>query len=225
MNLLNKITLEKFTFWLAENLLPLVIRLFGLTWHIKIIGHDPIKTETQFMYAFWHGRMLPLIFSHKFQGINVLISEHRDGEYVARAIKRFGFATIRGSSSKGGLKALRKIVQSLSKGERCFAIASDGPTGPRFKVKKGTAFIAKAANVPVYPVGVRVDQAIHLSSWDDFIIPLPFANINIIMGTSLRPDNETLATLQKKIQQNLVQLDETKITSSSLDTEKSTALL
>jgi len=137
-------------------------------------------------FAFWHGRQLPLIHTHRNEGINVLVSRNRDGQYVTNVLHSMGFGTVRGSSSKGGMEAVRIMSMKLRNGSDC-AITPDGPRGPAEKAKTGLAHIARLGKLPVIPMGTSAWPAIRFSSWDGFILPLPFARVSVIEGRPIHP--------------------------------------
>jgi lysophospholipid acyltransferase (LPLAT)-like uncharacterized protein len=124
--------------------------------------------------ALWHGQMLPLLTTHRDSGIAVLISEHRDGEIIARVAKAFGVGTVRGSTSRGGSRALLEMVAFLRRGGEV-AITPDGPRGPRHRFAPGALVAAHRAGVPVVGMAAHADRAWRLRSWDVFEIPKPFA--------------------------------------------------
>ena len=95
-----------------------------------------VKNRENFIYAFWHGRMLILCFSHRWQKIHVLISQHRDGELIARIIALLGFGSVRGSSTRGGTKAIFQMADK-NLGGYDVAVTPDGPRGPRYEVQPG----------------------------------------------------------------------------------------
>ena len=164
---------------------PLLILLLGKTLKIKWMGEENLRDirmkNGKVLYAFWHGRMLILSYSHRRRKIPVLISQHRDGEIIARVIQRLGFKTVRGSTTRGGFKAILQMANKANQG--CdIAITPDGPKGPAFKVQPGTAYIAQRGEVPIIPITTSAEKRWTLKSWDRFIIPQPFSKVVIIIG-------------------------------------------
>jgi lysophospholipid acyltransferase (LPLAT)-like uncharacterized protein len=133
------------------------------------------------VFVLWHGRLLPCSYFHRHEGLATLISQHRDGDYIARVVEGWGFETIRGSSSRGGSAALRRIVRTL-RGGKAMAITPDGPRGPRQKMKPGSLLAAQLAGVPVVPVTAGTDRAWWLGGWDRFLVPKPFSRIRLVYG-------------------------------------------
>jgi lysophospholipid acyltransferase (LPLAT)-like uncharacterized protein len=133
------------------------------------------------VFVLWHGRLLPPTYHHRKQGVVTLISQHRDGEYITRVVDRWGYIAVRGSSSRGGMQALRELLRHLRSG-RSLAITPDGPRGPREKLKLGPLLAAQRAGAPVIPTASAADRAWFFGGWDRFLIPKPFARLQIVYG-------------------------------------------
>ena len=163
-----------------------VLRLMARTWRVREIGREGWNERRASaaggtVVAIWHGQMLPLTAHHRDEGVSVLISEHRDGEIIARVVRAFGFRTVRGSTSRGGARALLELVSVLRGGGEV-AVTPDGPRGPRHAFAPGALVAAHRAGVPVVGVVAHVDRAWRLSSWDAFEIPKPFARVTVAYG-------------------------------------------
>ena len=126
------------------------------------------------IYAFWHGRILVPIWTHRDSNIGILVSQGRDGEYVARIADKLGFHVIRGSTTRGAEEGFRMLLSALEQGHDV-AITPDGPTGPRYQVKKGIVYLARASGAAILPVGIAADRYRQLASWDEFRVLLPGA--------------------------------------------------
>lgn len=133
------------------------------------------------LFVFWHGTLLPLVYLHRRQGVVVLVSEHADGEYITRIIQRYGFATARGSSSRGAVRGLKALIRAGRAGSD-LAVTPDGPRGPARIFKPGALLAARAAGVPVVTVAVGVSRAWRLGSWDGFLVPKPFSVVSVRYG-------------------------------------------
>ncbi len=133
------------------------------------------------IFVFWHGGLLPLIHVHRHDGTVVLVSEHRDGEYLARVIQHFGFGTVRGSSTRGGVRGLRGLIRAARAG-RNLAITPDGPQGPNRKLKLGALTVARMTGLPLLPVGVGVTSAWRTRGWDGLLVPKPFSTVRVAYG-------------------------------------------
>ena len=160
--------------WLAVN----YIRLIKTTGRWRVDGTeipaDLLKEGKPFLVAFWHGRlqMMSLAWPYQ-QNFKMVISRHRDGELIARTIKFLGFDSISGSSSQGGVSTMRSILRALKSGENV-GVTPDGPRGPRMRAAKGIVFAACHAGVPILPLSYAARGCKTLTSWDRFLIPLPF---------------------------------------------------
>ncbi len=133
------------------------------------------------IFAFWHSTQLIMGYKGRGQGIHVLISQHRDGEYIARVIRGMGNDVIRGSSSRGGTKAMASMVRA-GKRDHFLAVTPDGPKGPREKAQPGIIFLAKKTGQPIMPVGMGYSNCWRLPSWDKFRIPKPFSRVVLRVG-------------------------------------------
>ena len=166
-----------------------VLRALGMTWRIRLVNTEPMtalrKTKQGFIFSLWHGQLLPLLWHHRGEGILVLISEHRDGEVVARAASSLGFGLIRGSSTRGADRALISIIREVEAGKEV-AITPDGPKGPNQKFAPGALIAAQRAGCFIVTLGVTADRAWRLKSWDRFMIPKPFARVTIAYGDPVK---------------------------------------
>lgn len=164
--------------WLSENLGPHLIRAMGFTLRIRRKGLENVARAREkagnVIFVFWHGRLLPLSYIHRNEGVNVLVSTHQDGEYISRVIHGLGFQTSRGSSTRRGSAAVRDLIAVAASGTDV-AITPDGPRGPRERCQPGAVYLAKKLGLPVIPVGLCVRPCRRLRTWDRFMIPLPFA--------------------------------------------------
>ena len=133
------------------------------------------------IYALWHGRLLLLPCLYGGRGAHTLTSRSRDGEVVARWIRRFGLVPVRGSSSRGGGEALRVLTRALRSGHEV-VVVPDGPRGPREVLKPGVIALARLSGAPIVPVAVGASREWRLRSWDEFRIPRPFARCVVRVG-------------------------------------------
>jgi lysophospholipid acyltransferase (LPLAT)-like uncharacterized protein len=131
------------------------------------------------VFNLWHGRLLPCTFRHRGHGVATLISQHRDGEYIARIVERWGFHVVRGSSSRGGTEALRGLMRAARQG-KSLAITPDGPRGPREKMKPGPLIIAQRLGIPIIPVLGSASRAWYFGGWDRFLVPKPFSTVRVL---------------------------------------------
>ncbi len=163
----------------------LVVRVIGFTWRIDRTGlaafDARIANGERCVFAFWHARMFPLVFTHQGRAIVVLISRHHDGELIARIIEQLGFRTARGSSTRGGEEGARDLLRFAGE-QALLAITPDGPRGPAERVKPGLAWIASRTGLPVVPVATAARSAWVFRSWDRFRIPKPFTRVVVSYG-------------------------------------------
>ena len=161
------------------------LHLLGRTWRFRVLYPERLAglraQRVPFIFSLWHGQLLPLLWHHRGEGVAVLISEHRDGELVARAAKSLGYDLIRGSTTRGAERALISMVRRLQKGGE-IAITPDGPRGPAKKFAPGALIAAQRADCSILPTVVSADRAWRLKSWDRFIIPKPFARVTVAYG-------------------------------------------
>jgi lysophospholipid acyltransferase (LPLAT)-like uncharacterized protein len=168
-----------------------LIRLLAWTWRYRIRDDDDVRrfraAKRPIIFALWHGQMLPLLYWHRDEGVTVLISEHGDGEIIARIARHFGFRTIRGSTSRGAARALLELVREVQSGSE-LAITPDGPRGPAKTFAPGTVIVAQRSGAPIVPAVVHVPFSWRLGSWDRFIVPKPFARITVAYGDAIEID-------------------------------------
>jgi hypothetical protein len=174
--------------WRVRILLPvalLFVSLLTRTWRIRTRnagGWQKLRAENKpWVFALWHASLLPAAFQHRRQNIAVLVSQHRDGELIARVLAAWGNTTVRGSTTRGGSRALLAMIKELERGV-VVAVTPDGPRGPAQTFQSGTLVAAQRANVPVVPLLIHADRAWRLKSWDRFMIPKFFARITIAYG-------------------------------------------
>jgi lysophospholipid acyltransferase (LPLAT)-like uncharacterized protein len=142
-------------------------------------------------------------------GIVVMISRNRDGEYIARIIKRFGYEVARGSSSKGSHAATVEILRSI-KGGRDVGLSIDGPRGPRYVAKPGAAYLARKSGNPVVPFSISVEKKWMMNSWDHFQIPKPYSRAIVLVGNPIyvheKASEEEVEMAEAEIQRSLENL-------------------
>jgi len=140
-----------------------------------------LRSGRQPIMAFWHGRILPATYYFRRRGIVVITSENFDGEWIAGIIERFGYGTARGSTSRGGRKALLQLTRDMAAGKPA-GFTIDGPRGPARVAQPGAVWLAKATGNPVLPFHLEASRHWTLKSWDRTQIPKPFATVAIAVG-------------------------------------------
>lgn len=148
------------------------------------------KDGKNYIYAVWHNQQLFLLYPYKGQKIAPLISQSSDGEYIARLLPKFGMRAVRGSSSRGGARALIHLLQATREGYHPM-LTPDGPRGPIYQVQHGILFLAKKTGLPIIPVGTALSRKIKVGSWDKMRVPLPFGRTALTYGKAVYVTEET----------------------------------
>ena len=156
------------------------------------------RDDKPFILAFWHGRIMMMPYCwRRDKAINMLISQHKDGQFIARTVAHFGIDTVAGSSSKGGSAALRSMLRSLKQGQSV-GITPDGPRGPRMRASDGIVHVARLSGVPVIPCGFSAKRRKLLGSWDRFTVAFPFSRGIFVWGEPVRvPSDATPEQLEE----------------------------
>ena len=162
-----------------------VLRLLAGTWRVRTEHEDrwrPLyQAKRPHVFLLWHEVLLPLLWHHRSQDIAIVVSENRDGQYLADFALKLGYRAVRGSSSRGAARALLGAVRELQAG-RSVAFTPDGPRGPRRALKPGVVAAAQRGGGVIVPIHARADRAWRLDSWDRFLIPKPAARVTVVYG-------------------------------------------
>lgn len=199
--------LKKLKFFLIAHLCSGYIRLVGFTSKIVFLRPEILKDflsqKKPFIFAFWHNRQFFLGYPKMHNGVSVLVSQSEDGEFIARSVKHLGIKSIRGSSTRGGVKALAEMIRTLKKGGN-LAITPDGPKGPVFEVQPGVVHIAQKTGAAIIPLCCSYARKKIFNSWDLYQIPSPFNSIVVGYGTPIYlSEDEPLETASQKIKKAL----------------------
>lgn len=162
------------------------LRLVYATGRWTLIGADGmgryVTCGQPVIACFWHGRMLMMLHAWRWkERRQMLISQHRDGRLIAGIIARFGVDTVTGSSTRGGLPAVRQLLAILAAGES-IGITPDGPRGPRMRAQMGAIRLAQLSGAPLFPVSFGVRPRRMLSTWDRLVLVFPFSRGVVIYG-------------------------------------------
>jgi lysophospholipid acyltransferase (LPLAT)-like uncharacterized protein len=162
---------------------------------------DDIATSgRQPIFAFWHGRIFGGLYYFRNRNIVVITSRNFDGEWIAGIITRFGFGTARGSTSRGGARALVQLRRDLAEG-RPVAFTLDGPRGPARVAQPGAVWLAGATGQPILPFHVEADRFWEAPSWDRTQLPRPFTTIAMAIGPPLMvPDTTDTIVEEKRVE-------------------------
>lgn len=173
---------QRLQFALVSWIVSIALRLIGCTLR-PTITFEPgaiqrLDEINPGIYPFWHRCVFPAAWLFRNRQLAVITSQSRDGEYIARVISHFGFVPVRGSSSRGGQRALLEMNSLLAQGG-AVAFTIDGPRGPRYVAKRGPVLLARMSGVPIIPFYVAVERAWVLKTWDALMIPRPFSRVYV----------------------------------------------
>jgi len=207
--------LDRLGLWLFGLLTSGLIRVLGATWRVEVLGRDPRVAGASHpaqLAALFHESLVACAWLFRDRRYSVAVSRSRDGERIRATLLALGYAEpARGSSSRGGSTALRQLIRLLKEGTTS-AVLVDGPRGPARVAKVGIVSLARMAERPIQPVAFSARPALRLSSWDQSLIPLPFARVVVAYGEPIPVDPETekedLAeqAIARKLDEALVEL-------------------
>jgi lysophospholipid acyltransferase (LPLAT)-like uncharacterized protein len=187
---------------------PLAAALGGtLRWRVDGAEHYErlMRAGRPPILALWHGRILPATLYWRNRGIVAMTSENFDGEWIARLMRRFGFRAARGSTSRGGARALVQLRRELAAG-RVAAFTVDGPRGPARSAQPGAVWLAGATGHPVLPFHLEADRCWAARSWDRAMIPKPFSTTAIAIGEPMAvagTGEEVVEQARRELEQRL----------------------
>lgn len=200
----------RFKAWLIGWAGFVVISMIGRTvrWQSDGDSHldDIYKSGNRAIFTFWHGRIFAATYYWRHRGIVVMTSMNRDGEAIAQCIQRFGYGAARGSSSRGGFRALAEMVREIRRGHDA-AFTIDGPRGPRYVAKQGPVLLARKTGAAIFCFHISMKHKIQLKSWDEFHVPLPFTRAIVLKAAPIwvphDASEEALRDLHQQMQATL----------------------
>jgi len=204
--------LPKLVGLVAGIVLPVWMRTLRYRYYIVDPTVDPNRPEYRgrYIYAFWHEMMLHPVYARRNHGIHMLVSRHGDGEYIAQVGKRMGFGTVRGSTNRGGVQAIRELMRQGKQFN--LTITPDGPRGPRRQVQIGMIYVASRTGLPIVPIGFAFRRPWRINSWDRFAIPKPFSIATSVGGDPITVpkdlDRQGLERYRLKVQTAIAQATE-----------------
>jgi lysophospholipid acyltransferase (LPLAT)-like uncharacterized protein len=136
------------------------------------------------IFVVWHGRIFPATYYFRHRGIVVMTSMNLDGEAIAQCIQRLGYGAARGSSSRGGMRAMAEMARSIRNGHDA-GFTIDGPRGPRYIAKQGPVLLARKTGAAIFCFHISLKRKIQLKTWDEFQIPLPFTPAIVLQAAPL----------------------------------------
>lgn len=169
-----------------------------LTWKTDGAAHwdAVVQSGRQPILALWHGRILAGLHYFRDRGVVVITSRNFDGEWIARILGRFGFGTARGSTSRGGARALAQLRRELASG-RPAAFTVDGPRGPARVAQPGALWLAGATGHPILPYHIEASRFWTARSWDRTQIPKPFSTVAVAIGAPIHVTDSEPATVER----------------------------
>ncbi len=191
-----------------------VIEALGGTYNWRERGREVLsdiaRQGRQPIFAFWHGRILTATLYFRDRGIVVITSENFDGEWIARIIRRFGYDTARGSTSRGGARALAQLRREMRAG-RPAAFTIDGPRGPERVAQPGAIWLASATGQPIVPFHIEAASFWSVNSWDHHQVPKPGSDVAIAIGDPMdvppEADEATIERCRLDLEQALAMLE------------------
>jgi lysophospholipid acyltransferase (LPLAT)-like uncharacterized protein len=194
---------------------PPLVSLWTRTLRVRYLGVEQrvhkLPRRPTGIFVFWHQRMLAFAGVFQHTGFRVIVSQHGDGEMIARIVEGLGMQAIRGSTTRGGVHALREILRDSDRDVQ-IAITPDGPRGPRFAFREGAIYLASRSGLALFPVAVSFASYISLPTWDGFIIPRPFTRTVMRLGEKIvvPPDieREEIEKLRSEAERRLRELTE-----------------
>jgi lysophospholipid acyltransferase (LPLAT)-like uncharacterized protein len=199
----------------ADLFFYLLIKTIGLTLRMEVKGGENLdhihSAGHRAIFTFWHSCIFTATWLWRKRGIVVMSSQSRDGEFTGRFIKRFGYGTARGSSSRGAGRALAEMSACLQNGiDVAFTI--DGPRGPAYVAKSGAITLARHTGEAILPFHITARRSIRLPSWDRLQIPLPFTRTAAFVGSPIYVSSESnsdqVNSKQEELQRSLDDLRE-----------------
>lgn len=192
-----------------------IIKALASTMRLEFLHEEHVRPfwerDERFIAAFWHNRLLLMGFCYYGKEMKILISQHKDGELIARIIKRLGYDSIRGSSTRGGVAAMKEMIRASK--DHDLGITPDGPRGPKYVVQDGVIALAKLTGVPILPLTFGSSKKKVFASWDAFNLPYPFSRGVFMWGEPIyvgREDDmeEKRRELERKLKEMTEFVDE-----------------
>lgn len=170
---------------------PPLMAALARSWRVEVVNPEAARALLEpggcYVLVSWHDALLPVLWHHRGRGIAAVVSEARDGRYLARLAERLGFGVIPGSSTRGGRRALLGAIRTLRAGIPV-GLTPDGPRGPRREVKPGAVAAAQAGEMAILPVHAEARPGWRAGSWDRLLVPGPFATVRLAYGEPFRVD-------------------------------------
>lgn len=185
--------------WIRQNIAPFAIywfyRLWSSTWRIEIFENESlrslIKEKQPFIFAIWHGDEIAMMVFARIYRVATMSSTSADGDMMDKVLRKFGFETSRGSSTRGGARALIGLLKLMRTG-RAAVVTVDGPKGPYHVPKPGVFELSRHMKCAIIPGAIGCSNAyVFKKSWNKTYLPLPFAKVFLEWGEPLAPVEES----------------------------------
>jgi len=147
----------------------------------KFTWQGDAKLGEKVMIVSWHENLIPLSYYHRKTRHTVIVSMSKDGELIAGPLELLGYKVVRGSSGRGGMKALKKALQI----DNSISFAVDGPRGPVHKCKEGAFYAALKKQIPIIPIKVEFSNSWCVPTWDKMRVQKPFSRVKVIYGKGI----------------------------------------
>jgi lysophospholipid acyltransferase (LPLAT)-like uncharacterized protein len=156
----------------------------------------------EYILAFWHSRLVMMRFGYPDARAVVLQSHHRDSRMLARVMSRFQTGQVWGSTTRGGMTAVREVLRRIEQGHD-IAIAPDGPRGPRQRAQSGVVTIAALSGKAIVPLTYSARPCRRLGSWDRMLVPYPFARVLYVYGEPIVVERRADESERERVRQAL----------------------
>lgn len=180
---------KKLVAWLGPWLAYWTVRILSRTMRFEEVNPEIPRSFWEkgisCIGAFWHGRLLMMPLVYKGKKLSFLVSSHRDGQVVGKALLKFGYQPIWGSTTRKGFSGFKTMIKALQNGSD-IAITPDGPRGPRYQAQVGVIELSRLTGKPIVPVTFGASKKIVFKSWDRFVLPFPFSNGVFIWGEPIQ---------------------------------------
>ncbi|MFC1553497.1 lysophospholipid acyltransferase family protein [candidate division KSB1 bacterium] len=208
---------QKIFLWFGDHVIGNFIRLLKKSVKLTVVGEENLKrtleeNDGKAIFAFWHGNMVIPMMKHIGEGVLVLVSEHGDGEIIAKVLKSLGYGLVRGSTTRGGPKAMKEMFK-LMKHPNIIGITPDGPKGPYRELKIGTVLVSQRTGIPILPMSAYTNKPAFLKSWDKFHVVKPFSHCVLMYGEPVKIERDIsgddLEEERERVEKAIQKLDET----------------
>ncbi|MBN1897505.1 MAG: lysophospholipid acyltransferase family protein [Spirochaetes bacterium] len=198
--------MKKLKFRIITTLIHWILLLVGKTSRLVIINEKGLKNiKKPVIWSFWHNRLLYLAYFARGTKVGVMVSTHKDGEYIASVMKKLDLVPIRGSSTRGGVKALLEIIDYMKNSRFNIAFTPDGPRGPKYTLHPGVLLAAQKTGAAIIPVSWYARFKKILKSWDNFILPFPFNQFVLAYGNPVYvKHNDNIKKMEKILKREMM---------------------